>query len=124
MTDDQPRFDSAVMLDLALDAQKKGLWVSGLSLRDRSHSPLSDDAEEEAQEAIITALRSGHRGAAIAALLGDRGPLHIISIELVNDNDDSDAWVTRDGTILDDERGGAVTTVIQELLVAHSIGKA
>lgn len=93
-----PRLGSLSLLRLAAGARAYGYIVIEVGLRDRSMSELPIAAEEQLSEPLVEALRAGDLSEAQDLLQGERGPLTVVSVHLVGENDE-DVRIGRMGTL-------------------------
>ncbi|KEP72758.1 hypothetical protein HR12_40545 [Microbacterium sp. SUBG005] len=96
-----PRLGSADLLRLAANAENFGYHLAGIALRDRSMSPLPQEADERLSEELTEAIRQGQVEEAQRLLLGERGPLAVVSIHMIGELDD-DVHVGRLGVFASD----------------------
>lgn len=77
-----PRWGSVALLKLAVQAQAVDLEPVRVSLRDVSMLPLPSETADDANEAIVAALRASDLQAAQGLLDGPGGPYVVLSVEL------------------------------------------
>jgi hypothetical protein len=112
-----PRWGSAALLKLAVQAQAVHLVPVRVDLRDVAKQPLSPEHEQLQSELLVSALRTGDLVAAQAHLHGERGPYAVVSVTLMAD-DGTEFAVGRYGTFdtSEDEPTDALVHAAESIL--------